>query len=107
MVLELFVKVRGLDCFLNKYNLPNVSKYEQVNIELFKVSKMTSLKNLHFSSHVGVRNIKFKEQVNLILRVPLVTPPQEAATLLLHNYVTLTNLFISSYRVANVVKFGQ
>ena len=44
------------------FNLPNISKMN-VNFELLKVSKMISLK----ISHEEARNIKFWQQVNLII----------------------------------------
>ena len=75
-----------------------------INFELLKVSKITSLK---ISSHGEARNIKFRQQVNLIQRVPLGTLPQEVVTSLPHNHMTLTNLFISGYRGATAIKFGQ
>ena len=56
------------------------------------------------TSHGETRNIKFGQQVNLIQRVPLGTPPQEVVMSLPHNPVT--NLFISSYGGANTIKFG-
>ena len=75
-----------------------------INFQLLKVSKITSLK---ISSHGEARNIKFGHQVKLIQRVPLDTLSQEVVTLLPHNHMNLTNLFISSYRGAPVIKFGQ
>ena len=75
-----------------------------VTLELLRVSKMTNFGN----SHREDRNIKFAQQVNEphLKRVPLGTSPQEVVTSsLAHNQVT--NLFISSYRGAIVVKFGQ
>ena len=88
--------------------LPKVSKKERVgsiwraqiqkmsiNFELRKVSKMTSLK-IYISPVIGeARNIKLRQQVNLIQRVPLGTPHQEVLTLP-HNHVTLKNLILSS-----------
>ena len=41
----------------------------------------------------------------MIERVPLDTPPQAVVMLLAHNY--LTDLFISSYSGAAVIKFKQ
>ena len=61
--------------------------------------------NLYISSHREARNIKFTQQVNIVESVPLGTPPQAVVMTLAHNYVT--NLFISSYRGATVIKFGQ
>ena len=61
--------------------------------------------NLYISSHGKARNIKFGQQVNIIERVPLGTPPQAVVMSLAHNH--MTNLFISSYRGATVIKFGQ
>ena len=60
--------------------------------------------NLYISSHLEARNNKFGQQVN-IERVPLGTPPQAVVMSLAHNH--MTNLFISSYRGATVIKFGQ
>ena len=75
-----------------------------INFELLKVSKMTSLK-IYISGHRKARNVKFGQQVNIIEKVPLGTPPQEVMMLLAHNYIT--NLFASSYRGATVIKFGK
>ena len=65
---------------------------------------MTNLK-IYISSHEEARNIEFGQQVNIIETVPLGTPPQEVVMSLAHNHET--NLFISSYRGATVIKFGQ
>ena len=54
-----------------------------------------------------VNKIKFGQQLDLILRVPLGTPHQVVVMALFHNHVTLKNLFISSYRGANVIKSGH
>ena len=83
--------------------MPNVSKIN-INFEQLKVSRMTDLK-IYIFSHGEARNIKFGQQVNIIERVPLGTPPQAVVMTLAHNHVT--NLFISSYRGATVIKFGQ
>ena len=73
--------------------------------ELLNISKMSSLR-IYISPVYGeARNIKFGQQVNIIERVPLGTPPQVVVMSLAHNHVT--NLFISSYRGATVIKFGQ
>ena len=61
------------------FDFPKNSKMT-INFELFKVSKMTSLKINIISSHGEARNIKFGQQVCLIQRVPLGTPPQEVLT---------------------------
>ena len=79
--------------------MPKVSK-TTINFEQLKVSKITSLK---ISCHGEARNIKFGQQE----RVPLGTMPQEVVTSLPHNYMTLTNLFISSYRGVTVIKFNK
>ena len=72
--------------------------------ELLNVSKMTSLR-IYISPIYGeARNIKFGQQVNIIERVPL-GASQAVVMTLAHNHVT--NLFISSYRGATVIKFGQ
>ena len=80
-------------------------KSEAINVELLIVSKMTSLK-IYISSHGEARNIKFGQLVNLIQRVPLATLSWEVVMSLPHNHATLTNLFISRYREAVVIKFG-
>ena len=82
--------------------MPKVRKLN-INSELLRVSKITNLK-IYVSSQEEARNIKFGQQVN-IERVPLGTPPQAVVMTLAHNHVT--NLFISSYRGAAVIKFGQ
>ena len=61
-----------------------------INFELWKVSKMTSLKR--------AINTKFRQQVNLIQRVLLNTLPQVVLVLLPPNHITLTIVFISSHR---------
>ena len=66
-----------------------------INFELLKVSKMTSLK-IYISPVIGeAKNIKLRQQVNLIQRVPLGNPHQEVLTLP-DNNVTLKNLILSS-----------
>ena len=62
--------------------------------------------NLYISSHGEARNIKFGHQVKLIPRVKLGPLPQEVVTSLLHNNVTLTSIFIFSYRGDTIIKFG-
>ena len=49
--------------------------------------------------------MKFGQQVNMIERVPLGAQPQAVVMSPAHNHVT--NLFISSYRGVNVIKFGN
>ena len=71
--------------------------------ELLKISKMTSLK-IYISPVMEKLETKFGQQLN-IEKVPLGTPPQAVVMTLAHNHVT--NLFISSYRGATVIKFGQ
>ena len=73
-----------------------------INFELLKVSKMTSLK-IYISPED--RNIKFGHLINTIERVPLDTLPYLLVMSLAHNH--LTNLFISTYRVAAIIKFKQ
>ena len=70
--------------------MPQVSKIN-INFELFKVSKMTSLK-IYFSSHGEDRNIKFGHVINMIERVPLDTPPQLVVMSLAYQHLTV--LFI-------------
>ena len=65
---------------------------------------MTSLK-IYFFSHREAKNIKFGQQVNINEWVPLGTPLQVVVMTLAYNH--MTNLFISSYRGATVIKFGQ
>ena len=65
--------------------------------ELFKVRKMISLKIYTSPSIKRLETFKFKQKVNLIQNVPLGTLSQEVVTSLLHNYMTLANLFISTY----------
>ena len=66
--------------------------------KLLKVRKMTSLKIYISPSIKKLETFKFAQQVNLIQKVPLSTPPQEVVTSLPHNYMTLANLCISSYK---------
>ena len=61
--------------------------------------------NLYISSHREARNIKFGHQINIIKRVPLGTSPQAVVMSLAQNH--LTNLYISNYRGAAVIKFKQ
>ena len=80
----------------DNFDLPKVNKMN-INFELLKFSKMTSLK-IYTSSHGKARNIKFGLQLNPIQRAPLGTLPQEVVMSLAHNPVT--NLFISiTYRL--------
>ena len=74
--------------------------------KLLKVSKMTSLKICISPSVKKLETLKFGQQVNLIQKVLLSTLPQEVVTLLTYKYVTLANLFMSSYRGATVIKCG-
>ena len=73
---------------------------------LSKVRKMTSLKIFISLSIKKLETCKIGEQVNLIQMVPLGKLPQEVVTLP-HNYVTLANLFLSSYRGATIIRLGQ
>ena len=61
--------------------------------------------NLYIFSDREARNTKFGQQVNIIERVPLGTPPPAVVVTLAHNHVK--NLFISSYREATVITFGK
>ena len=81
------------------------SKQNGYKLELLKVCNMTSLK-IYVSGYGEARNIKFGHQINLIQRVQLGPLPQEVVTSLPDNNVTLTNLFISSYRRVTVIKLG-
>ena len=79
-----------------------------INFELLKISRINSQKTvLYISSHEEAKKHQIQTVGNLIQKVPLGTPPQEVVTLLPHNCVTLTNLFISSYRGATVIGFWQ
>ena len=78
-----------------------MSKVSKINInfELLKTSEY-----IYIFSHREARNIKFGHQIN-IERVPPGTLPQAVVMSLVHNH--LTDLFISSYRGAAVIKFKQ
>ena len=75
-----------------------------ISFELLKSQQNDQFENLYISSHGEARNIKFGQQVNITEKVPLATPPREVVMPLVHNHVT--NLFISSYIGATVIKFG-
>ena len=62
---------------------------------------------IYISSHGEARSIKFGKQVNLIQRIPLGTLPQEVVMSLPINHVTLTNLFIFSYRGILLANLGS
>ena len=119
VVLE-FLSNGGLDCFFVAW-LTKVSKItvtwlqsgkKERRLSLFvltcpKLAKWTStfncsrtakwpIWNLYISSHREARNIKFGQQVNIIERVSLGTPPRTVLMPLAHNYTT--NLLILSYR---------
>ena len=68
--------------------LPQVSKLTK----LLKVIKMTSLKIYISPSIKKLGTLKLRQQVNLIQKIPLNTPPQELVTSLFHKYVTLANV---------------
>ena len=84
----------------NCWDMTNVSKNEPVgsiltfpkSVKLLSILKCSKLAKWpvwkSISSHGKARNIKFGQQVNLIQRVPLGTPPQEVATSLPYNHVT-------------------
>ena len=73
------------------FDFPEVSKMTKI-FGMLKVSKQNDqFKNLYISSH----------------GVAFGAPPQEVLKSLPHNHMTLTNLFISSYRGATVIKFGK
>ena len=65
---------------------------------------MTSLK-IYVSPVMEKLETKFGHLINMIEGVPLDTLPQTVVMSLAHNH--LTNLFISSYRGAAVIKFKQ
>ena len=128
--LNLLLSREGLDCFWQPNILPKLGKIivtcpkslkwpSRVSFDLSKVIKMTinfwtnksrqndQFENPDVSSHGKARNIKFRHQVNFIQRVQLSPLPKEVVTSLPQNHMTLTNLFISSYSGATVIKFGQ
>ena len=74
-------------------------------LNFYQTERVWIVWNLYISSHGEVRNIKFGHQINIIERVPLGTLPQVVVMPLAHNH--LTNHFISSYRGAAIIKFGQ
>ena len=117
--LNFFSNGEGLDC-LSRHVLPKLSKITVTCPTLVKGNKqgqfcfsqsqqnehqlwtaqsqqqIDQFENLYISSYGKARNIKFGQQVNIIERVPLGTPPQEVMMSLAHNH--LTNLFVSSWR---------
>ena len=126
VVLEFLSNGEGLDCFL-RHVLPKLSKVtvtcpqsvkKQIGTVLTcpKLAKSISplncsksakwsIWNLYISSHGEARNIKLGQQANIIEGVALGTPPQAVVISLAHNH--MANLFISSYRGATIIKFGQ
>ena len=78
-----------------------------IYFKLLKVSKMISFKIYVSPVMREAKNLKFRQQVNLIKTVPLGPLPQEIVLSLPYNNLTLTNLLISSYSGAVVIKFGQ
>ena len=124
VVLEFLSNGEVLNCFSRHIipkltDLSTVSKKEQIRTVLTcpklakwisAISKMNNCSkwpiwNYCISSHLEAKNINFGQQVNITGRVPLCTPAQAVVMSLAHNY--MTNLFISSYRGATVIKFGQ
>ena len=106
---------RIMTCPNLKDNMPKVSKIT-INFELFKISKMNKLLKVRKMTNIKIfispfieklEAFKFGQQVNLIQRVPSGTLPQEVVMSLAHNYATLSNFFISSYKETTVIKFGQ
>ena len=90
----------GFNCFLWPNVLSKPSKMTETCpksekwlsiLSSLKVAKWPVLKFMYLQSWGSW-------QVNLIQRVPLGTLPQKVVMSLPHNHVTLTNLFISSYR---------
>ena len=76
-----------------------------INLELLKVSKMTSMKIYIIPVLEKLRTSNFKLQLNLIRRIQFHTPAQEVVMTLPHNQ--MTNLLMSSCKGATVIKFGQ
>ena len=77
----------------NKYQLWNAQSQQNDQFEI-SISPVTEK-----------LETKFGQQVNIIERVPFGTPPQAVVIPLAHNH--MTNPFISSYRGATVIRFGQ
>ena len=88
------------------FDLPKVRKMI-IYFKLLKVSKMISFKIYVSPVMREAKTLKFQQQVNLIKTVPLGPLPQEIVMSLPYNNMTLTNLLISSYSGAVVIKFGQ
>ena len=61
----------------------------------------------HQTNHALLKVKRFEKPVHLLKRIPYRTPPQDLVKSLCDNHVTLTNLHISSYGGATVIKFGQ
>ena len=90
--------------------LPKVSKNKRVGpiLACWKSAKWLSILNCSWSAKLKkfyispvmekVKTSGLDGKLNLIQRVPLDTLPQELVASLPHNHVTLTDLFISSYR---------
>ena len=118
----------SLDCFLQSKVLPKISKIsdlarvtkmnKRVNFDFLKSAEWLSVLNYSKSENRPVWKSRYfkswrtwKHQighhVNLIQRVQLGPLPHQVVTSLPHNHVILTNLFISSYRGATIIKFGK
>ena len=91
----------------NKYGQFWLAQRQQNQYQLWTAQSQQNdqFENLNISSHEKARNIKFGQQVNIIEGVTLSTLPWQVVMLLAHNHVT--NLIVSSYRGATVIKFGQ
>ena len=114
VALEFFIKRRWFRLFIAAY----LSNIKQIGSGLTcpKLAKWMSqlwtarsqqndqFENLCTSSHGKARNIKFGRQLN-IKKVPLDTLPREVVISLARIHVT--NLSVSSFRGATVIKFGQ
>ena len=75
-----------------------------INLELLKVIKITSLKIYISLVTEKLETSDLDSRLKIIERVPLRTPPH---TVVMSQKNHMTNLFISSYRGAIVIKFGQ
>ena len=77
-----------------------------INFELLKDSKMVSLK-IYISpvtEMIEASNLDANEPHS---KGSIGNPASVGSDIITNNHMTLTNLFISSYRGATVIKFGQ
>ena len=96
----------GFDCFCDRTPCPNfvrwlrIAQSQQNDFQFWTAQKQQNDKfaNLYIFNHGEARNVKIGQQVNLIQRAPLDTPPQEVVMSWPHNHVIVMNLFICSYK---------